>query len=138
MSSPFCDTSILIRLITGDDAAKQERAIALFEQVEQRALSLSAPDTVIADAVFVLTSKRLYNMPRPEVAARLTTLVRLPNFHVRHRRAVLRALQLFGTTTRLDFGDALIVALMQQSEEETVYAYDTDFDGIASISRQEP
>jgi hypothetical protein len=34
-----CDTSIIIRLITGDDAAKQARASALFEQVEQRILS---------------------------------------------------------------------------------------------------
>lgn len=35
MSDALCDTSILIRLITGDDADKQDRAIALFEQVEQ-------------------------------------------------------------------------------------------------------
>lgn len=138
MTSPYCDTSVLIRLITGDDRAKQERAIALFEQVEQRRISLSAPDTVIADAVFVLSSKRLYNLPRAEVAAKLMTLVRLPNFHVENRQAVLRALSLFATTSQLDFGDTLIIALMQQSGERSVYAYDADFDGIPHIVRQEP
>jgi predicted nucleic acid-binding protein len=138
MTFPYCDTSILIRLITGDDQVKQDRAFRLFEQVEQRTVALSAPDTVIADAVFVLSSKRLYNLPRPEVAAKLTTLVRLPNFHVQNRRAVLGALHLFGTTRHLDFGDALIIALMQQSGEPLVYAYDTDFDGIDGITRQEP
>jgi predicted nucleic acid-binding protein len=138
MTRPFCDTSIIIRLITGDDVTKQNRAIAFFEQVEQRTLSLAAPDTVIADAVFVLTSKRLYNLPRDEAAAKLTTLVRLPNFHVKNRRAVLRALLIFGTTPHLDFGDALIISLMQQGGEQTVYAYDKDFDGVPGVARQEP
>jgi predicted nucleic acid-binding protein len=138
MTSPFCDTSIIIRLITGDDAAKQEKAIALFERVEQRTLSLAAPDTVIADAVFVLTSKRLYGMPRNEAAARLTTLVKLPNFHVTNRQAVLAALHLFGMTTALDFGDCVLVAMMQQRGEQTLYAYDTDFDRVSGIIRQEP
>jgi predicted nucleic acid-binding protein len=138
MTHPFCDTSVIVRLIAGDDVTKQNRAIALFERVEQRTLSLAAPDTVIADAVFVLSSKRLYDLPREEVAAKLTTLVRLPDFRVKSRRAVLGALRLFGTTTHLDFGDALIIALMQQSGERTVYGYDTDFDGISGIGRQEP
>ncbi len=138
MTHPCCDTSIIIRLITGDDAAKQARASALFEQVEQRILSLAAPDTVIADAVFVLTSRRLYNLRRAEVAAKLTTLVRLANFHVENRDAVLRALNLFGATSHLDFGDTLIIAQMQQSGEQTVYSYDIDFDEIPGVTRREP
>jgi predicted nucleic acid-binding protein len=138
MSDGVCDTSVLIRLITGDDPAKQDRAIALFERIEQAKLSLDAPVTVIADAVFVLTSRRLYNRPRGEVASKLTTLVRLPNFHVKDRRTVLRALQLFAGTTYLDFGDAMIVAQAQQSGLQTVYAYDQDFDRIAGITRIEP
>jgi predicted nucleic acid-binding protein len=138
MSDPLCDTSILIRLITGDDPDKQEPAIALFEQVERGTHSLAAPVTVIADAVFVLTSKQLYNKRRDEVAAKLTALLRLPGYHVKNRRTVLRALQLFGTTTQLDFGDAMIVAQMQESGSQTVYSYDTDFDGIPGIAREEP
>jgi predicted nucleic acid-binding protein len=138
MSDGVCDTSVLIRLITGDDSTKQDRAIALFERIEQTQFSLEAPVTVIADAVFVLTSRRLYNRSRAEVASKLTTLVRLPNFHVKDRRTVLRALQLFGSTTYLDFGDAMIVAQAQQSGLRTVYAYDADFDRIAGITRIEP
>lgn len=138
MSDALCDTSVLIRLIAGDDPEKQDRAIALFQQVEQGILSLDAAVTVIADAVFVLTSKRLYDQPRDEVAAKLTTLVRLPGFHVKSRRTVLRALQLFGSTRYLDFGDAMIVAQAEQSGVRTVYAYDTDFDRAPGITRKEP
>jgi predicted nucleic acid-binding protein len=138
MSDALCDTSVIIRLIAGDDAEKQDRAIALFEQVEQRTLSIAAPDTMIADAVFVLTSKRLYNKPRAEVAAKLSTLVGLPYFHVRNRATVLRALHLFGTTSVLDFGDAMIVAQATESGAGTVYTYDKDFDRMPGITRREP
>lgn len=114
MTEPCIDTSVIIRLVSGDDQTKQAAAAQLFEDVEQGKLTVSAPETVIADAVYVLTSPRTYRLARPTVAAALTRLVRLPHFKVQNRRAVLRALDLFGTTTRLDFGDAIIVAVMEQ------------------------
>lgn len=138
MNDGLCDTSVLIRLLAGDDPDKQDRAIALFEQVEQGMLRLDAPTTVIADAVFVLTSKRLYNWPRDEVAAKLSTLVRLPHFHVRDRRVVLQALDLFGTTSHLDFGDAMIIAQAWETGTQVIYSYDADFDGVSGTRRQEP
>lgn len=138
MSDGICDTSVIIRLIAGDDEVKQDRAIALFERVERGTLSLDAPVTVIADAVYVLTSPRLYNRSRAEVAAKLTTLVRLSHFHVAHRRTVLYALQLFGAGTRLDFGDAMIVAQAHLDGIGVVYAYDRDFDSVDKIERREP
>ena len=64
MPTPFVDTDIIIRLLTGDAPVKQTKAAGLFEQVEQGHLLLAAPDTVIADAVFVLASPRLYHMAR--------------------------------------------------------------------------
>jgi predicted nucleic acid-binding protein len=136
---PFIDTDVIIRLLTGDDPAKQEKAARLFEQVEQGKLTVAAPDTVIADAVFVLFSPRLYNLSRQEVAALLITLVRLPHFRVKNRRSVLAALALYGYgPTKLDFGDAFIVASMQQSGSEGVYSFDADFERIPGVSRLEP
>ena len=138
MTHPFIDTSVIIRLLTGDDPDKQQRSRELFERVEQGKLGLAAPVTVIADAVYVLSSSRLYKRPRDEVAALLTPLVRLPGFHVQNRRAVLAALQLYGTTSKLDFGDAFLATSMQQAGSTTIYAYDTDFDRLAGITRNEP
>jgi predicted nucleic acid-binding protein len=138
MNEPCIDTSVIIRLVSGDDPAKQAASVQLFQAVEQGRLTVIAPDTVIADAVFVLTSPRTYRMPRPVVAAALARLVRLPAFKVQNRRAVLRALDLFGSTTRLDFGDALIVAVAEQQKSSTVYSYDTDFDAFPGLTRQEP
>lgn len=138
MSIPFVDTDVIIRLLTGDDLVKQAQAAALFEQVEQGNLMLAAPDTVIADAVFVLASPRLYHLPRAEVAALLTPLVRLSHFRLQNRSMVLAALSLYGTTAALDFGDALIIAAMQEAGSQTLYSYDTHFDRIPGLLRQEP
>jgi uncharacterized protein len=134
---PFVDTDVFIRLLTGDDPDKQARSAALFQQVEDGTLTVAAPSTVIADAVYVLASPRLYHLPRNQIAALLTTLVRLRNFRVQNRRAVLRALGA-GAGTNLDFGDALIIAAMQQSGADVLYSFDADFDRVSGIIRREP
>jgi len=137
MSIPFIDTDVIIRLLTGDDLVKQAAAAALFERVEQGTLQVAAPVTVIADAVYVLSSPRLYDVPRAEVRQLLTTLVRLPGFRVHNRRAVLRALDLYASMN-VDFGDAFIVASMERASSEVVYSYDADFDRIEGITRRQP
>ena len=137
MSYPFIDTDVIIRLLSQDDLAKQAEAAALFERVEAGKLTVAAPDTVIADAVYVLSSPRLYARSRSEVAELLTPLVRLPGFRVRNRRIVLRALDLYAAIN-LDFSDALIVASMERAGSNIVYSYDTYFDRIPFITRRSP
>ena len=137
MTQPFIDTDVIIRFLSGDDPDKQAAATRLFEQIEQGLLTVQAPDPVIADAVYVLASPRLYHLPRRDVQEMLTTLVRLPQFQVQNRWSVLRALDLYAVT-RLDFGDALIIASMEQQGSHLLYSYDTDFDHFQGITRREP
>jgi predicted nucleic acid-binding protein len=137
MANPFVDTDVIIRLLTNDDPVKQAEAAQLFQAVEDGDLTLSAPDTVIADAVYVLSSVRLYNVQRPQVRSLLLPLLRLPGFNVGNKRAVTRALDLYSSST-LDFSDALIVASMQRASADNLYSYDTDFDTIAGLKRLEP
>lgn len=137
MPDSFVDTDVIIRFLTGDDPVKQARASELFEAVTEGRLTLAAPDTVIADAVFVLSSPRLYHLPRPEVRALLAPLVRLPSFRVDNRRTLLEALDVFATTN-LDFGDAMIVASMREQSSRLLYSYDKHFDRLPGVTRQEP
>ena len=137
MTQPFIDTDVIIRFLTGDDPEKQAAATALFEQVEQGLLTIQAPDTVIADAVYVLSSPRLYHIVRSDIQEMLAALVRLPQFHIQNRLSVLQALDIYAST-KLDFGDALIIASMQQQGSQVLYSYDTDFDRITGITRREP
>lgn len=134
---PFVDTDVIIRLLTGDDLQKQAKAAELFEQVEKGALNLIAPDTVIADAVYVLSSPRLYNLTRSKIQELLSPLIKLPKFRIKNRRVVFKALNLYASYN-LDFGDALIVSLMQQMNSKLLYSFDKDFDHISGIIRQAP
>ena len=134
----FIDTDVLIRFLTGDDPTKQAEAARLLEAVASGELTVAAPDTVVADAVYVLASPRLYHLPRAQVQALLDPLIRLPGFRVQGRRAVLRALELYAASSRLDFGDALIVASMEQTGTPTLYSYDTDFDRVPGVTRVSP
>lgn len=137
MTQPFLDTDVIIRFLTGDDPEKQAAATALFEQVEQGLLTIQAPDTVIADAVYVLSSPRLYRVDRINIRDMLAAIVRLPQFQIQNRWSVLRALDLYAAT-KLDFGDTLIIASMEHQGSHLLYSYDKGFDHIEGITRLEP
>ncbi len=138
MSDPYVDTDVIIRLVSGDDPRKQAAARQLFHRVEQGELVLTAPVTVVFDAVFVLTSSRIYRLPRAYVRDMLTTLLRLPNFRVESRRSLLRALDLFVAFPHMGFGDAMIVATMEENQAQDLYSYDRGFNRVPGINRQEP
>jgi predicted nucleic acid-binding protein len=137
MSNPLVDTDIIIRLLTGDDPRKQHQAALLFKRVEAGELILEAPSTVIADAVYVLASRQLYARSRTEVQELLTPIVRLAGFRLQNKRVVLRALEIYGTSNR-GFGDAMIIALMEQRGAQQLYSYDRGFDAFPGITRLEP
>jgi len=137
MIYPFVDTDVLIRLLTGDVPQKQAAARSLFKRVEEGEITLLAPDTVIADAVFVLASPRLYHIPREEVRNLLASLIGLPHFRVQNKQDLLRALEIYASTN-LDFGDTMIIASMEEQDAHILYSYDTGFDRIKGLTRQEP
>lgn len=137
MNEPGIDTDVIIRLIIGDDPVKQAAAVALFRRIEAMDIVVHGPDTVIADAVFVLSSPRMYAMPRLEIRNVLAPLVRLPGFRLPNRRILLRALDSYATT-RVDFGDAMIVAACERRGASVVYSYDHDFDRFPQMQRREP
>jgi hypothetical protein len=64
-----------------------------------------------------------------------TTLIHLPQFQVQYRWSVLRALDVYAVT-KLDFGDALIIASMAQKGSHLLYSYITDFDHFLCLGSQ--
>jgi len=91
MAYPVIDTNLFIRALTNDHPTRSVAAGAFLRRIERGEITVEAPVTAIADAVFVLASPRLYKLPRPQVQALLTTLVRLPHLRIASRRMVLRA-----------------------------------------------
>lgn len=137
IADPWVDSDVVIRLLTADDLKKQESSSLLFEKAEKGKIILSAPVTVIADCVYVLSSRRLYNIPRGKIRSLLTTLIKIPNFKVENKQNVLKALDLYASTN-LDFGDVYLIAIALRSKEKIICSYDHDFDRISGIKRVEP
>lgn len=132
----FIDANIFVRYLTGDDPAKAKRCFTLFQQVKQNEVTITTAEAVIAEVVYVLSSKT-YGLTRSDIVARLRPLLTLPGLKLPHRSVFLRALELYVRHT-VDFEDCLTAAHMEQQKITEIYSYDKDFDAITGLKRLEP
>jgi predicted nucleic acid-binding protein len=133
---PFVDTNIFLRYLTKDDPDKAQACFELFKRAEANQVTLTATETVIAEVVYVLSSKRTHDLPRDQIRARLYPLLTLQGLRLPQRRTVLRALDLY-VAYEIDFEDALMVAHMERQAIRELYSYDRDFDQVPGVNRQE-
>ena len=133
----FIDANVFIRFLTRDDPEKAQACFELFQKAEERKALLVTSESVIAEVVYVLSSKRLYNLPREQIRALLYPLLSLSGLKLAHRKMYLRALDLYATYP-IDFEDALIAAQMERQKITELYSYDRDFDHVPEITRLEP
>lgn len=137
MSVPFLDTSILLRHVLNDDPAKSPACFALIQAIERGQVTVWTSELVIAEVVFVLESKRTYNLPRETIRDVVLPLIGLPGIKLTHKRLFRRIFDLY-TTHRIDFIDCYHAVLMEQRGERTLYSYDTDFDNLPTFTRNVP
>lgn len=133
----FIDANIFIRHLTRDDPEKARACFELFQRAQRNEIALITSESVIAEVVYVLSSKRLYNLSHQEVRALLYPLLSLKGLKLIHRTMYLRALDLYAAHS-IDFEDALIVAQMERQRITDIYSYDQDFGSVAGITRLEP
>lgn len=133
----FLDTNIILRYLTKDDQVKALRCFELFQQVKRKEIQLTTSEAVLAEVVYVLASRSHYNQPRGNIRNLLLPIVSLPSLKIQHRRAFLRALDLYANTA-LDLEDALSIAHMERMKLTTILSYDRDFDHVKGIHRREP
>jgi predicted nucleic acid-binding protein len=134
----FLDTNIILRAITKDDPVKSHACAELFLRVQRGEEQLETSQSVIAEAVYVLASRKWYNLPRAEIVAKLRPIITLRHLKLAQKRIVLQALLIYYQYPQLDFEDALSIALMQHNKLTTMVSYDRDFDAIPNITREEP
>ena len=133
----FLDTNIILRYLTKDDPTKAQRCYELFQQIKRKEIQVVTSELVLAEVVYVLASRSLYNQPRPNIRALLLPILGLPGLKLANRRACLRALDLYANSS-LDFEDALSVAHIERLKITTIVSYDQDFDRVKHIHRREP
>lgn len=137
MTLQFLDANVILRYSTGDNKDQAERSYQFLQKVRDGAVEVTTCEAVIAEVVFVLSSKTLYHASRQEVRDLLRPILELKGLRLPNKRVYLRALDLYASTN-LDFADALIVAHMERTGITTIVSFDRHFDRIPNITRQEP
>jgi predicted nucleic acid-binding protein len=133
----FVDTNIIIRYLTNDQPEKTAACYALFKRVQANQQRITTSEAVIAEAVFVLSSKKLYRLSREKIKQRLLPLIALGGLKIDYRETMMRALDLY-VAHAFDFEDCLSIAHMERQQLKEIYSYDQDFDKIPHLTRKEP
>ncbi|MGH2557970.1 MAG: PIN domain-containing protein [Thermomicrobiales bacterium] len=135
--SEFVDSNIFIRLITADDPARMARCLDLFKRAERGDIQLVTSESIVGEAIYVLSSPVTYRMDREDIATRLRPILELKGLRIDHKRAILLALDRY-EQTRLDFEDCVVVAHTIRMELNGIYSYDRGFDRVSGVQRIEP
>lgn len=136
MTRYFLDANVFLRHLLDDDPTRSPVAHALFRAVEQGRVDAWTSDLVIAELVFVLSSKRTYSVPPRQIANTLLPLLALPHLKLRNKLLHHTAFALY-TSRGIDYIDAYNAALMRQSKRTDIFTFDTDFDDLPGITRHE-
>jgi predicted nucleic-acid-binding protein len=129
--SPFVDTNVLIRHLTGDPPELAARATAALADREPLLLA----DLVVAECVYVLES--FYEVARERVAEVLRAAIALPSIRALDPDLLLRALEVY-EVERLDFAEAYLVALAETTGVAEIVSFDRSIDRVGTVTRREP
>jgi predicted nucleic acid-binding protein len=137
----FVDANYFLRLLTDpvtpEDRQMAHEAAALFRAARSGAKEITTSEAIFAEVAFLLTSPRVYGMSPATAAPRLRRVLRLRGFHAPLKDIWEEAIDLWESSPRLGFVDALAVAHARQGTFELA-TFDSDFDRIPGLVRYRP
>jgi predicted nucleic acid-binding protein len=137
----FLDTNYFLRLIappaTPQDEVMTHQSAALFRAARNGSKEITTSDAVLAEVAFILTSAQNYKLSPAAASARLKPLLQLRGFRAADKKFWLRALDIWESSPRLGFVDALTASYAEQSGIELA-TFDADFNAFPSIVRYQP
>lgn len=137
----FADANIFLRYlaqpVTAVDHTRFAACSALFARVDRGAETITTSEAVLAEVLYVLTSPRQYGLTAVDAAARLEPVLAMRGLRLPGKRLYRTALAIFAAHPALGFEDSLIAAQLQHSGGRLL-SYDSDFDRIPGIAREEP
>lgn len=133
----FVDADVLLRHIVGDHLVQSPASKQFVADVEYGRRSVWTTDLVIAEIVWVLTSKTLYGLTRAEVQDALLPIIELQSLQLDGKRLYRRVFELY-VSTNVDFIDAVHTARIELMEPPHLYRFDRHYDRISTLVRIEP
>ena len=128
------DANVILRFVMRDDEELYAKAASIFQSVEQGDTAICCDPITLAEVVWVLGS--FYELPRPEIARELATIVGSPGLTMPHKARYLRALRLYGGSVK-HFGDACAYAAALEDCDGRLYSFDREPSAVEGIDRRE-
>jgi len=135
MEKRFVDTNIFLRYLTKDDPLPYERCREVFRKATEGKMTLLTSAMVIAELIWTLLS--YYKVPKAEVIEKISIIISTKNLFISDKEILADALVLY-SRKNIDFIDAYNAILMTRHGLDRIYSYDTDFDTVEEIKRDEP
>ena len=132
MSIAYVDTNVFIRYFTKDHPELARKAGEFLDQVIEGKQEIVVLDTVIAEIIYVLTSKRLYGLSRLKASKMVESLVGLKSVRLSNKRRMVRALELYAQT-KFDFVDCLLVANVESVPEAGLCSFEQGYQQFEQI-----
>lgn len=107
------------------------RATAYLAAVDELYLA----DLIVAETVYGLES--YYEVPRPQVAEAMRSLIAFDSIVTVDPALLLRAIEVY-EIDRLDFAEAYLVACAESTGVSSVASFDKSIDRVKTIERIEP
>lgn len=133
----FIDANIFIRVLAKDDLTKSQKCFNLFKKAELGSIELHTSESIVAEVVYVLESKRLYSVERKVIAKSLGTILKIRGLKIPHKSIIISALELY-SQNNIDFEDAVLISYTLSSKSNEIYSYDKDISKVEEIKRLEP
>jgi predicted nucleic-acid-binding protein len=94
----------------------------LITAIEREEIAAELNVTVILETIFAMTTQ--YGADRETLADALVSLIALDGLHLRDKRQVIEAIQLWGRVRRLSFPDAFHLVLASHSKHRRIATFD--------------
>jgi predicted nucleic acid-binding protein len=99
----------MVRARTPREAVDAATAASLFGQCEIGLLEFTTNAAIIAEVVFILSSRRHYSLSRTETVSRLLPLLQLAGCILPDKEVIMRALGRWQASDKLSFVDTLVI-----------------------------
>ena len=129
----YADTNLFVALLAGPEHPLHEPALGIFRRVADGELALLVTPIVVAELVYVARS--LLGWARGASARRLGALLEADGLVLTERATLLRALELYGGRSKLDFADAYLAAMALEVGPAAIASFDRDLDGVDGVRR---
>lgn len=126
------DTNVILRFLLDDDPDQSPRAARFLKRVEKGEEWTELEDCVLCELVWVL--EKGLQVPRREIASKLSALLGLRGLRGRGKRILLEALSRFAGTS-CDIADCLL-ASRARSRGVEVRSFDHDFSALGCQWRE--